>query len=326
MDHSIIYNEIKEFFQKIKKHKTAYVFLQPIEEIIQDCPRYLEICPKPIDLNHIDRKIYENSYRNIEDLKDDLDLMLENCKNFNTNPNNWIHKAALNLSDFCNNNFKKSQIKIQKYKEKIQNSYTQKVIKLREDTNNNSYSNNLLDNKQNLQIVNYGGNDDHKISKSIKALFSKVSSELNIKDSEINEIIGILLDKITKRNKPLEIIYEDTMKFINKYTTNEIIRNNFSSKFRRLLRNIKEDQNQSEMENKAFNIKIDLDENEEKREEKDKLDMIGKEITHFIDNQKMPEVFRQSTEYPMDPGLRKKILGHVLDVREKFLIGRKTLK
>ena len=311
MNNSIIYTEIKEFFSKIKKHKTAYIFLQPIEEIINDCPKYLEICEKPIDLNIIDRKIYENSYRNIEDLKDDLDLMLENCKKFNSNINNWIHKAAITLEDFSNNNFKKSVLKIQKYKEKVANSYSQKANKLREES---IYSGNICENKQNFQVVNCG--DDDKISRKIKNLFNKISSSLNIKEEEIQEIIGIISDKIIKRNKPLDQIYEDTVKFMSKNISNDQSKSYFSRKFRKLLRSIKEDQN--DLDNKAFNIKIDLDENEEKKEKKDKLDMIRKEISQFIDNQKMPEVFRQNTEYPIEPGLRRKINNHVNDIKEKF--------
>ena len=311
MDNTIIYTEIKEYFSKIKKHKTAYIFLQPIEEIINDCPKYLEICQKPIDLNMIDRKIYENYYRNIEDLKDDLDLMLENCKKFNSNINNWIHKAAITLGEFSNNNYKKSLFKIQKYKEKVANSYNQKANKTREES---IYSGNIGDNKQNFQVIKCG--DDDKISRKIKNLFGKISSDLNIKEEEIQEIIGIILDKIIKRNKSLDQIYEDTIKFMSKNIFNEQAKSYFSRKFRKLLRSIKE--NQNELDNKAFNIKIDLDENEEKREEKEKLDMIRKEVSYFIDNQKMPEDFRQNTEYPIELSIRKKINNHINDIKDKF--------
>ena len=310
MDNSVIYTEIKDFFSKVKKHKSSYIFFQPIEEIINDCPRYTEICEKPIDLNIIDRKTYENNYRNIEDLKEDLDLMVNNCKKFNSNSSNWIHKAAVALEDFTNNNFKKSQIKIQKYKEKVAQSYAQKANKLRDES---IYSGHI-DNKQNFQVVNCG--DDDKITRKIKSLFSKISPALNIKEEEIDDIIGIILDKIIKRNKAFDQMYEDTMKFMGKNISNEQTKSYFSKKFRKLLRTIKEDQN--DIDNKAFNIKIDLDENEEKREEKDKIDLIRKEISYFIDNQKMPEVFRQNTEYPLEPGLKRKINNYVNDIKKKF--------
>ena len=292
MDDSIIINEIRDLFSKVKKHKHAYIFMQPIEEIINSYPKYVEICPKPIDLNKIEKKIYENFYKNIEDLKDDIDLMLDNCKRFNNNTENWIYKGCIGLEEFFNNNYKKSLLKIEKYKEKVALNYAQKATKFKDE----SIYSGKLDNKQNLQVVNCC--DDDKISKKIKSLFSKISSALNIKEEKIDEIISIIVEKIVKRNKSFDQIYDDTMKFISKNISNDSVKSYFSKKFRKFLRLIKEEQN--DIDNKTFNIKIDLNENEEKREEKDKLELIRKEISVFIDNQKIPEVFRQNNEYPIE--------------------------
>lgn len=292
MDDSIIINEIRDLFSKVKKHKHAYIFMQPIEEIINSYPKYVEFCPKPIDLNKIEKKIYENYYKNIEDLKDDIDLMLDNCKRFNNNTENWIYKGCIGLEEFFNNNYKKSLFKIEKYKEKVALNYAQKASKFKDE----SIYSGKLDNKQNLQVVNCC--DDDKISKKIKSLFSKISSALNIKEEKIDEIISIIVEKIVKRNKSFDQIYDDTMKFISKNISNDSVKSYFSKKFRKFLRLIKEEQN--DIDNKTFNIKIDLNENEEKREEKDKLELIRKEISVFIDNQKIPEVFRQNNEYPIE--------------------------
>jgi len=292
MDDSIIINEIRELFNKVKKHKYSYIFMQPIEEIIDSYPQYLDICKKPIDLNKIERKIYDNYYKNIEDLKEDIDLMFNNCKTFNANSGSWILKCCLGLEEFFNNNYKKSLLKIEKYKEKIAQIYVQKSTKFREE----SVYSGQVDNKQNFSVIN--NSDDERITRKIKNLFQKISSALNIKEDKIEEIINIIVDKIVKRNKSFEQIYDDTMKFLSKNISNDSVKSYFSKKFRKLLRAIKEEQN--EVDNKAFNIKIDLNENEEKREEKDKLDLIRKEISLFIDNQKMPEVFRQNTEYPLE--------------------------
>lgn len=294
MDDSIILNEIRELFNKIKKHKYSYIFLQPIEEIIDSCPQYIEICKRPIDLNKIERKIYDNYYKNVEDLKDDMDLMFDNCKAFNANNlGSWILKGCAGLEEFFNNNYKKSLQKIDKYKEKVAQAYAQKSTKFREES---VYSAQQESNKQNFHVVN--NSDDERITRKIKNLFQKISAALNIKEEKIDEIIAIIVEKIVKRNKSFEQIYDDTMKFLSKNISNDSVKSYFSKKFRKLLRAIKEEQ--SDIDNKAFNIKIDLNENEEKREEKDKLDIIRKEISAFIDNQKMPEVFRQNTEYPIE--------------------------
>jgi len=294
MDDSIIINEIRDLFNKVKKHKYSYIFLQPIEEIIESCPQYLETCKKPIDLNKIDKKIYDNYYKNIEDLKYDIDLMLDNCKKFNAGNNgSWIFKGCLGLQEFFNNNYKKSLQKIEKYKEKVMQAYMQKSNKYREEP---VYSGQIETIKQNFSVVNNG--DDERITRKIKNLFQKISSALNIKDEKIDEIISLIVDKIVKRKKSFEQIYDDTMNFLSKNISNDSIKSYFSKKFRKLLRTIKEEQN--DIDNKAFNIKIDLNENEEKREEKDNLEIVRKEIYAFIDNQKVPEVFRQNTEYPIE--------------------------
>ena len=72
-------NEMKEFYEKIKSNKFAFPFLQPIEEIINDYPEYLEKIKQPMDLNKIELKIYTKRYNSMDDFKDDLDVMLENC-------------------------------------------------------------------------------------------------------------------------------------------------------------------------------------------------------------------------------------------------------
>ncbi len=297
MDDSIIINEIRDLFTKVKKHKYSYIFLQPIEEIIDNCPQYIEICKRPIDLNKIEKKIYDNYYKNIENLKDDMDLMFENCKTFNANnTGSWILKGCDGLEEFFNNNFKKSLHKIEKYKEKVAQAYAQKSTNNKHRGDESVYSAQNEANKQNFHVVN--NSDDERITRKIKNLFQKISAALNIKEDKIDEIIAIIVEKIVKRNKSFEQIYDDTMKFLSKNISNDSIKSYFSKKFRKLLRAIKEEQN--DIDNKAFNIKIDLNENEEKREEKDKLDFVRNEISAFIDNQKMPEVFRQNTEYPIE--------------------------
>ena len=72
-------NEMKEFYEKIKSNKFSFPFLQPIEEIINDYPEYLEKIKQPMDLNKIELKIYTKRYNSMDDFKDDLDVMLENC-------------------------------------------------------------------------------------------------------------------------------------------------------------------------------------------------------------------------------------------------------
>lgn len=73
-------SELIEFFKRIKDHKSSYLFLQNIEEIINQLPTYLEVVKKPIDLNKIETKIMDSKYHTLEEFKDDILLMFDNCK------------------------------------------------------------------------------------------------------------------------------------------------------------------------------------------------------------------------------------------------------
>ena len=62
-----------------------------------------------------------------------------------------------------------------------------------------------------------------------------------------------------------------------------------------------------------------MNESEEKKEEKDKLDAIRKEVLNFIDIQKIPEVFRNVAEYPLEPSVRKKINTYIGEIKSNFI-------
>jgi hypothetical protein len=204
--------------------------------------------------------------------------------------------------------FKKSVAKIQRYK-------TLPVKTTESFLHDSSDIVNLND--ENLQVVS--SSEDDKIYKRIKNLFLKLGSNLNVTDEQREEKLSLIVKSIMKRSKSFEQIYEDTMKFLNKNLNNvNGIKTYFSRKFRKLLRTIKEEQSEG-IKEKAFNIKINLNESEEKREEKDKLEAMRKEVITFIDNQKIPEVFRNVNEYPIEPSLRKKITLYVNDIKAKFM-------
>ena len=109
------------------------------------------------------------------------------------------------------------------------------------------------------------------------------------------------------------------MKFITKHLTAPELRSKFMKKFRKLIRTLQDEQNEeaSKMEMKNLNIKIDLNENEEKRQEKSKLEQIRRDIKVFVENQKVPDVFLDPNEYSIEPVLKKKIYNFVMDIRNK---------
>jgi hypothetical protein len=206
------------------------------------------------------------------------------------------------LENFFKNNFTKLAQKIEKLKEKK----AQTAVRHKPDYN---------DSQSNIQIVT--NSEDKRMEKRIKTIFLKVEENLKLGAEHRDEIITIIVKSIIKRSKPFEQIYDDTMKVVSKFIDNEQAKVVFSKKFRKLLRTIKQETNETNPEKTV--VKINLNETEEKREEKDKLDVIKKEIINFIDSQKIPEVYREITEYPIDPNLRKKIAGFLYEKREMFM-------
>jgi hypothetical protein len=298
-------NECMEFMKRVKEHKSSYIFLQRIEEIIDAIPSYLEIIKTPIDLNKIEDRLVSGKYSSLDELKEDFDLMFNNCKTFNQEKNQWVTKACTMLETFVKNNFVKLVQKVDKLKEKKAHAVSRQVHK-------DNY-----DSQSNIQIIT--NSEDTRLAKRIKTIFLKVEENLKMAPEDRDGLINIIVKNILKRLKTFEVIYDDTMKQVSKFIDNEQAKNNFSKKFRKLLRTIKQETVENSGAEKQSNIKINLNDTDEKREEKDKLDNIKKEIINFIDSQKIPEVYREITEYPIDPNLRKKITNYINEKRETYM-------
>ena len=299
-------NESKEFIKKLKSNKNGYIFLQPIEELVNSLADYKEMIKYPIDLLKIEDKLVNKfEYNTIEDMKNDIDLMVNNCLTYNFQPNSWANKSAVQFKEFFNNNYKKLENKIEKHNEK-KNSYLGRKRpnnQIRDDYSTTSrFKGKSINTEKGELNSNINNNitvlkfDDEKIIKRVKNLFAYISPSLNASSESIDNVI---------------------MKFINKHLTEPEKRSKFMKKFRKLIRTLQDEQNEeaSKMEMKNLNIKIDLNENEEKRQEKSKLEQIRRDIKIFVENQKVPDVFLDPNEYSIEPVLKKKIYNFVMDIR-----------
>ena len=320
-------NESKEFIKKLKSNKNGYIFLQPIEELVNSLADYKEMIKYPIDLLKIEDKLVNKfEYNTIEDMKNDIDLMVNNCLTYNFQPNSWANKSAVQFKEFFNNNYKKLENKIEKHNEK-KNSYLGRKRpnnQIRDDYSTTSrFKGKSINTEKGELNSNINNNitvlkfDDEKIIKRVKNLFAYISPSLNASSESIDNVINILIKGFTKRNKSFDELYDDSMKFINKHLTEPEKRSKFMKKFRKLIRTLQDEQNEeaSKMEMKNLNIKIDLNENEEKRQEKSKLEQIRRDIKIFVENQKVPDVFLDPNEYSIEPVIKKKIYNFVMDIR-----------
>lgn len=314
------YTETKEFLRKLKESKNGFLFLQPIEELIAGLPDYKDKIKQPIDLLKIDDKFNSNKYTSLEEMKEDIDLMISNCFTYNYQPDNWVYKRCQNFQEYFNNNYNKLILKIQKHTEKKNAFLSQKRLQIKENdsiSHGTIMKNDKLDN--NIAVFAY---EDEKLSKRVRNLFDNVKDFLDVSEETKENVINSVIKTISKRTKSFDQLYDDTMKFITKHLKDAEVKSKFIKKFRKLIRILQEEQIEelNKLDGKALNIKIDLNENEEKREEKAKLEQIKKELKNFVENQKVPDVYLDSNEYSIEPNLKKKIYSFVLGLREQMTI------
>eukprot|EP00755_Sulcionema_specki_P030091 Sspe_Gene.93574::Locus_66175_Transcript_1_2_Confidence_0.500_Length_1456::g.93574::m.93574 len=75
-------------------------FMMPVDEIRHGAPKYYETIQKPIDIASILARIDNQLYPSVSAIKQDLDTMWQNCRQFNPE-NHWLHKLSIDLeSDF----------------------------------------------------------------------------------------------------------------------------------------------------------------------------------------------------------------------------------
>ena len=96
---------VYDFLQELKKPQYMSVFRQPVN--ISIVTNYLLLVKQPMDLSTVTTKLLEGKYKNINDLKSDLELIIKNCETFNPE-GTWIRVNC----DRYKSNLEKSWIKL----------------------------------------------------------------------------------------------------------------------------------------------------------------------------------------------------------------------
>lgn len=73
-----------EIIDKLCKYKTSSIYMMPIEPEFDNCPNYFEIIPHPMDFSTVRSKLTSNCYRTIDEFKEDVNLIFENSKTYNS--------------------------------------------------------------------------------------------------------------------------------------------------------------------------------------------------------------------------------------------------
>jgi len=69
--------------RQVKKAKDAGPFLQPVDPVKLNIPRYFDIVERPMDISTIEKKLNAGQYPVVQAVVDDFNLMIENCVKFN---------------------------------------------------------------------------------------------------------------------------------------------------------------------------------------------------------------------------------------------------
>lgn len=307
MEKSLINKELHELIKKLKQHRSAYIFLDPIQNILTLYPTYQEVIKHPIDLTIIESKVLDKQYSSSSEFKDDIYLMLDNCRIFNKNLVNYV-KIADTIQLFFDNNFKKTEVKILKSIEKLeqqqQNNKQNKIQNINNNYNILYSKNNFPYNSSNNRLVPLilGSNEEERIYERLFNLFSKITLDLNVEENIVEEQVMNITKSLIKRNKSFDLICEETVKFLNENLKNKDDRENklkFLKKFRKLIKSIKDDQGE---ETAKMNIKINLNKDigVDIKNSKEMIENALLITQEFLDNQKIPEVYRDIEEYAIE--------------------------
>ena len=90
------FRHLQASLRQLKKSRDARPFLEPVDPVKLNIPKYFEIITNPMDLSTIERKLNQGRYSTPQEFIDDFNLMVENCVKFN-GPENPVSKMGKNL-------------------------------------------------------------------------------------------------------------------------------------------------------------------------------------------------------------------------------------
>jgi len=87
---------LSALLRHVKKGRDAKPFLEPVDPIKLNIPRYFDIITRPMDLGTMEKKLNQNAYGTPQAFIDDFNLMIDNCVKFN-GLENPVTKMAKNI-------------------------------------------------------------------------------------------------------------------------------------------------------------------------------------------------------------------------------------
>lgn len=72
-----------DVMSKIREHPISEMFIEPVDPERDGAPDYLKTIKKPMDLGTVQKKLDQKQYKNIQEWKDDMNLITTNATQYN---------------------------------------------------------------------------------------------------------------------------------------------------------------------------------------------------------------------------------------------------
>uniref|UniRef100_A0A6B2L0Q8 PHD-type domain-containing protein n=1 Tax=Arcella intermedia TaxID=1963864 RepID=A0A6B2L0Q8_9EUKA len=82
----------------LKKHKSAWPFLDPVDPVRLKILEYYQVVPRPMDLGTVEKKLRDEKYRNMHQFANDVRLIWSNAETFN-GPEHNVTKLAYEVRE-----------------------------------------------------------------------------------------------------------------------------------------------------------------------------------------------------------------------------------
>ncbi|KAI8070359.1 hypothetical protein BC940DRAFT_13700 [Gongronella butleri] len=96
-----LHTRLDVLLSKLKRHKHAFAFLQPVDPVALGIPHYTTIVQHPMDLSTMSKKLKAGGYKTLKDFETDFRLIVTNCILFN-GPDHPVSLAAKELETVFN--------------------------------------------------------------------------------------------------------------------------------------------------------------------------------------------------------------------------------
>lgn len=94
---SIVYEILRPILTDLQNHAASWPFLEPVNTA--EVTDYLNVIKRPMDLKTMDFNLEKDHYQDIEEFIRDFDLIVSNCKLYNSEHTPYF-KCAKNLDSF----------------------------------------------------------------------------------------------------------------------------------------------------------------------------------------------------------------------------------